>query len=82
MYLNLLPTVYDYFNSLGPRQIGRHFPDDIFKYILLNENEYIAINISMKCFPMDVISNILALVEIIVWRHPGDKPLSQPVMVY
>ena len=81
MYMNLLPTINDYFNSLWPRHICRHFPDDIFKYIFLNENEWIAINVSVKCFPKSVISNILALIEIIVWRHPGDKPSSQPVMV-
>ena len=26
------------FNTLTPRQNGRHFPDDIFKCIFLNEN--------------------------------------------
>ena len=26
------------FNTLRPRQNGRHFPDDIFKWIFLNEN--------------------------------------------
>ena len=26
------------FNTLRPRQDGRHFPDDIFKWIFLNEN--------------------------------------------
>ena len=25
-------------NTLRPRQNGRHFPDDIFKWIFLNEN--------------------------------------------
>ena len=27
------------------------------------------------------ISNIPALVEIMAWHHPGDKPLSKPLMV-
>ena len=31
------------FNSLRPRQNGRHFPDDIFKWIFLNENVWIFI---------------------------------------
>ena len=26
------------FNTLRPRQDGRHFPDDVFKCIFLNEN--------------------------------------------
>ena len=25
-------------NTLWPRQDGRHFPDDVFKWIFLNEN--------------------------------------------
>ena len=33
------------FNTLMPRQNGRHFPDDIFKRIFLNQNVRIPINI-------------------------------------
>ena len=29
--------------KLGPRQKGRHFAGDIFKYIFLNENVWISI---------------------------------------
>ena len=32
-------------NTLRPRQNGRHFPDDIFKWILLNENVWISIRL-------------------------------------
>ena len=35
-------------NTLRPRQSGRHFPDDIFKYIFLNENVWISIKISLN----------------------------------
>ena len=35
------------FNTLWPRQNERHFPDDIFKWIFLNENVSISINISL-----------------------------------
>ena len=35
-------------NTLGPRQNGRHFPDNIFKCIFLNENVWILIKISLK----------------------------------
>ena len=31
--------------------------------------------------PMGQINNIAALVEIIAWHRPGDKPLSQPMLV-
>ena len=37
--------------------------------------------ISLKFVPMSLISNIPALVQIMAWRRPGDKPLSEPMMV-
>ena len=48
--------------------------------ILLNENVCISINISLKSVPKGQINNIPALVQIMAWRQPGDKPLSEPVM--
>ena len=68
-------------NSLRPRQNGRHFADDIFKCSFLNENAWIPTKISMKFAPKGPINNIPALVQIVVWRRPGDKPLSEPMMV-
>ena len=68
-------------NSLKPRQSGRHFADDIFKCIFLNENVWILIKISLKFVPKGLINNIPALVQILAWRRPGDKPLSEPMMV-
>ena len=68
-------------NTLRPRQNGRHFADDIFECILLNENVWIPIKISLKFVPRGPINNIPALVQIMGWRRPGDKPLSGPMMV-
>ena len=68
-------------NSLRPRQNGRHFADDIFKCIFLNENVWISIKISLKFVPKGPINNIPALVQIMAWCRPGDKPLSEPMMV-
>ena len=68
-------------NTLRPRQNGRHFADDIFKCIFLNENVSIAIEISLKFVPKAQINNIPALVQIMAWRRPGAKPLSEPMMV-
>ena len=45
-------------NTLRPRQDGRHFADDIFKCIFLNENFLIAIKISLKFVPKGPINNI------------------------
>ena len=68
-------------DTLRPRQNGRHFADDIFKYIFLNENVWIPIKISLKFVPKGRTNNIPALVQIMAWRRPGDKPLSEPMMV-
>ena len=68
-------------NTLRPRQNGRHFPDDILKWIFLNENVWISIEISLKFVPKCQINNIPALVQIMAWRRPGDKQLSEPMMV-
>ena len=38
-------------NTLRPRQNGRHFPDDIFKHICLNESVRISTNISLNFVP-------------------------------
>ena len=67
-------------NTLWPRQDGSHFSDHILKGIFLNENVLILIKISLKFVPKGLINNIPALVQIMAWRRPGDKPLSEPVM--
>ena len=59
-------------NTLRPRQNGRHFPDDIFKRIFLNENVWILIIISVKFVPRGPINNIPTLVQVMAWRRPGD----------
>ena len=69
------------FNTLRPRQNGRHFPDDILKWIFLNENVRISIEISLKFVPKGQINNIPLLVQLMAWRLPGNKPLSEPMMV-
>ena len=65
----------------GPRQDGRHFPDNIFKCIFLNETAWILIKISLMFVPKNSIDNIPTLVQIMAWRRPGDKPLSEPMLV-
>ena len=57
------------------------FPDNIFKWIFLNEIIWISIKMSLKFVPRGPINNISALVQIMAWRRPGDKPLSEPMMV-
>ena len=68
-------------NTLRPKQNGRHFSDDIFKCIFLNENVKIPIKISLKFIPRGPINYITTLIQIMAWRRPSDKPLSEPMMV-
>ena len=75
------PHVVWCFNTLRPRQNGHHFADDVFKYIFLNENAWILLQISLKFALKCLINNISSLVQIMAWRRPGDKPLSEQMMV-
>ena len=68
-------------NTLRPRQNGRHYADDIFKCIFLNENVQISIKISLKFVPKVPINNIPSLVQIMAWRRSGNKPFSEPMLV-
>ena len=68
------------FNTLRPRQNGRHFPNDIFKWIFLKEIIWISIKMSLKFVPNGPINNMPWLVQIMAWRRTGDKPLSEPMM--
>ena len=68
-------------NTLKPRRNVQHFTDDIFKRIFINENVWILIKISLKFVSKGPINNIPALVQIMAWRRPGDKPLCVPMIV-
>ena len=46
-----------------------------------NENVWIPIKISLKFVPKGTNNYIPALVQIMAWRLPGDKPLSETTMV-
>ena len=69
------------FNTMRPKQNGHRFADDTFKRIFLNENVRISIKISLKFVSKGPIDNIPALVQIMAWRRPGDKPLSEPMVI-
>ena len=73
------PCCHD-FNTLRLRRNGQHFADDIFRRIFFNENVWISIKISLKCVPKGPVNNITALVQILAWRLPGYKPLSEPMV--
>ena len=79
LWQNTIRCVKHEYNTLRSWQNGTHLAD-IFKWIFLNENIWISIKISLKFVPRGSI-NITALVQIMAWRRPGNKPLSEPVMV-
>ena len=68
------------FNTLRPRQNGCHVADDILKCIFLNENIWILTKISLNYVPYGQFENMAAFVQIMAWRQPGDKLLSEPMM--
>ena len=68
-------------NSLRPRQNSRHFQDDIFKHIFLDESVWISIEISPKFVPKRPVNDIATLFQMMARRQPGDMPLSEPRMV-
>ena len=65
-------------NPLRLIRKGQHFADDIFK--LFFENVLISIEVSLKFVPKAPINNIPALVQVMAWHRPGDKPLSKPMI--
>ena len=50
-----------YINTFRPRKNGHQFPNDILKWIFLNENVWILIKISLKFVLKGPINNIPAL---------------------
>ena len=49
--------------------------------IFLNENHWISIKITLKFVPQVWINNIPALVQIMAWPYPGNKALSEPMIL-
>ena len=79
-FLQFLPKQVT-LNTLRLRPNGRHFPDDSFQWIFMNEIVWISCKVSLKFVPWGLIKNITAFVQIMVGHRPVDKPLSEPMMV-
>ena len=63
------------------RHWQRPFVYHLFNSIFVNENVWLLIKILLKIVPLGQINNIPALIQIMAWRRPGGKPLSEPMMV-
>ena len=72
------PTTHP--TPLHPWTNGRHFADDIFICIFVNEKNCIVIKGSLKFVPKSLIDICPALIEIMAMRRPGDKPLAEPML--
>ena len=68
-------------NSSPLGQNGRHFADESFRWVFMNEKFCILIRISLKVIPKGPIEDNPALAQIMAWRHTGDKPLSEPKLI-
>ena len=51
------------------------------KCIILNEHFWISIEITFRCIPWYLVDKISSIVQIMAWRHIGDRPLSELMMV-
>ena len=58
-------------NTQRPRKNGHQFPNNNFKWLISIK----------KSVLKGLINNIPALVQIIAWHWPGDKPLSEPMHI-
>ena len=61
----------------GRDKVAAILQTNMFKRIFLNENICISNEISLKYIPFVFIDNKSTLVQMMTWRHPGDKPLCK-----
>ena len=69
-------------NTLRLRQNGRHFADNLLRCIFLGRNIWIWIKISLKFVPKGPINDFPALVQTLAWHQIGNKPLSEPMLIW
>ena len=67
-------------NSSPLGQNGRHFADDVFRCIFVNEKFYTLIKISLKFVLKGPIDNNPAFVQIMAWHRIGNKPLLEQML--
>ena len=82
--ISLFGVVYwgPFTNTLGPRQNGWHFADDISKFVFLCQKSFILIQISLKIVLWGPIINKPALVQIMAWCWSDVKSWSKSVMAW
>ena len=68
-------------NPLRPWQNGSHSADETLISIFMYENDINFIKFSLEFGPKGPVINIPAFVQIMAWHQPGNKPLSEPMIV-
>ena len=68
-------------NTLRPRQNERHSQTTFSYPFSWMKMHKFRLRFHWSLFPRVQNTNIPALVEMMAWRHPGDKPWSEPMMV-
>ena len=66
---------------LGIRLTLTHWGRVKMAAIFKNENVWISIKVSLKFVPKGPINNIPTPIEIMAWRLPADKPLSETMVI-
>ena len=69
------------FNTLRPRQDGCHFQMTFSNAFPLMKMYEFQLKFHWILFPGVQLTIFQHLVQIMAWRRPGDKPLSEPMMV-
>ena len=75
----LIQSCWPLLTHWGWDKMANMSADDIFICIFLAENVWILLKISLKFVPNVRINNVPALAQIMAWRHPGDRPLFEPM---
>ena len=76
-----LPSVWTVLTHWGQNEIDDSLQTTVSHAFFFKENILIWIKISLKLIPKVSITNIPALVQIMAWRQPGAKQLSEPIMI-
>ena len=77
-YLLSFPGYFQEPHWLSMATIFQTFFSNVFSWMKMYEFH---LKVWLKFVPKVPVNNIPALVQIMAWRHLGDKPLSEPMMV-
>ena len=80
-YVCFIDYIRSIVNTARPRRNRRLFPDDILIAFSWTKMFKLRLIFYWSLFPEGPINEFTALVQIMVCRRPGEKPLSEPWMV-